>query len=154
MIPYFIISALLILVDQVVKWWTVQTIPLNSGIGFIDGVISFFYLQNTGAAWGIFSGRMIFFYAITVVAVVAMVYLMVQEKGKSKLAMTSYALILSGAIGNFIDRVRLGYVVDMIRFEFIDFPIFNVADMCLTIGVALLFVYILLIEGRNKKGKE
>ena len=65
---------------------------------------------------------------------------------KSKLLLTAYSLILAGAVGNFIDRIRLGYVVDMFKFEFIDFPIFNVADICLTIGVIFLFYYVIFKE--------
>lgn len=154
MIFALLMSVILVLGDQLVKWWVVQNFALYSGMDLIKGIVNIFYIQNTGAAWGIFSGEMVFFFGITAVAVVAMLYLMYQERGKSKIAMAAYVLILAGAIGNFIDRFRLGYVVDMIRLEFIDFPIFNVADMYLTIGVAILFIYIIFVEGKKEKRGE
>jgi signal peptidase II len=113
--------------------------------------VKLFYIQNTGAAWGILAGQQFVFYIITAFGVSAILYLMFQERGKSKFALTTYSLLLAGALGNFIDRVRLGFVVDMFQLEFIDFPIFNIADICLTVGVAALFLYILIVERKKEK---
>ena len=146
MLLYLILSILFVIADQVVKMWIVNNFSLHDGMELIKGIVSILYVRNTGAAWGMFEGKMIFFYLITAVAVGTLLYLMFKEKGKSKLLLTAYALILAGAVGNFIDRIRLGYVVDMFKFEFIDFPIFNVADICLTIGVIFLFYYVIFKE--------
>ena len=146
MLLYLILSILFVIADQVVKMWTVNNFSLHEGMEFIKGIVSILYVRNTGAAWGMFEGKMVFFYLITAVAVGTLLYLMFKEKGKSKLLLTAYSLILAGAVGNFIDRIRLGYVVDMFKFEFIDFPIFNVADICLTIGVIFLFYYVIFKE--------
>ena len=146
MLVYLILSILFVIADQVVKMWTVNNFSLHEGMEFIKGIVSILYVRNTGAAWGMFEGKMFFFYLITAVAVGTLLYLMFKEKGKSKLLLTAYSLILAGAVGNFIDRIRLGYVVDMFKFEFIDFPIFNVADICLTIGVIFLFYYVIFKE--------
>ena len=146
MFLYLILSILFVIADQVVKMWTVNNFSLHEGMEFMKGIVSILYVRNTGAAWGMFEGRMVFFYLITAVAVGTLLYLMFKEKGKSKLLLTAYSLILAGAVGNFIDRIRLGYVVDMFKFEFIDFPIFNVADICLTIGVIFLFYYVIFKE--------
>ena len=146
MLLYLILSILFVIVDQVVKMWIVNNFSLHDGMELIKGLVSILYVRNTGAAWGMFEGKMVFFYLITAVAVGTLLYLMFKEKGKSKLLLTAYALILAGAVGNFIDRIRLGYVVDMFKFEFIDFPIFNVADICLTIGVIFLFYYVIFKE--------
>lgn len=146
MLLYLILSILFVIVDQVVKMWIVNNFSLHDGMEFIKGIVSILYVRNTGAAWGMFEGKMVFFYLITAVAVGTLLYLMFKEKGKSKLLLTAYSLILAGAVGNFIDRIRLGYVVDMFKFEFIDFPIFNVADICLTIGVIFLFYYVIFKE--------
>ena len=146
MLLYLILSILFVIADQVVKMWIVNNFSLHEGMEFIKGIVSILYVRNTGAAWGMFEGKMFFFYLITVVAVGTLLYLMFKEKGKSKLLLTAYSLILAGAVGNFIDRIRLGYVVDMFKFEFIDFPIFNVADICLTIGVIFLFYYVIFKE--------
>ena len=146
MFIYLILSILFVIADQVVKMWTVNYFSLHEGMEFMKGIVSILYVRNTGAAWGMFEGKMFFFYLITAVAVGTLLYLMFKEKGKSKLLLTAYSLILAGAVGNFIDRIRLGYVVDMFKFEFIDFPIFNVADICLTIGVIFLFYYVIFKE--------
>ena len=146
MLLYLILSVLFVIADQVVKMWIVNNFSLHEGMEFMKGIVSILYVRNTGAAWGMFEGKMFFFYLITAVAVGTLLYLMFKEKGKSKLLLTAYSLILAGAVGNFIDRIRLGYVVDMIKFEFIDFPIFNVADICLTIGVIFLFYYVIFKE--------
>ena len=146
MLLYLILSILFVIADQVVKMWIVNNFSLHDGMELIKGIVSILYVRNTGAAWGMFEGKMIFFYLITAVAVGTLLYLMFKEKGKSKLLLTAYSLILAGAVGNFIDRIRLGYVVDMFKFEFIDFPIFNVADICLTIGVIFLFYYVIFKE--------
>ena len=146
MLLYLILSILFVIADQVVKMWILNNFSLHEGMEFIKGIVSILYVRNTGAAWGMFEGKMFFFYLITAVAVGTLLYLMFKEKGKSKLLLTAYSLILAGAVGNFIDRIRLGYVVDMFKFEFIDFPIFNVADICLTIGVIFLFYYVIFKE--------
>ena len=146
MFIYLFLSILFVSADQVVKMWTVNHFSLHEGMEFMKGIVSILYVRNTGAAWGMFEGKMFFFYLITAVAVGTLLYLMFKEKGKSKLLLTAYSLILAGAVGNFIDRIRLGYVVDMFKFEFIDFPIFNVADICLTIGVIFLFYYVIFKE--------
>jgi len=146
MLLYLILSVLFVIADQVVKMWIVNNFSLHEGMEFMKGIVSILYVRNTGAAWGMFEGKMFFFYLITAVAVGTLLYLMFKEKGKSKLLLTAYSLILAGAVGNFIDRIRLGYVVDMFKFEFIDFPIFNVADICLTIGVIFLFYYVIFKE--------
>ena len=145
MLVYLILSILFVIVDQVVKMWIVNNFSLHDGMELIKGLVSILYVRNTGAAWGMFEGKMVF-YLITAVAVGTLLYLMFKEKGKSKLLLSAYSLILAGAVGNFIDRIRLGYVVDMFKFEFIDFPIFNVADICLTIGVIFLFYYVIFKE--------
>ncbi|MCQ9208963.1 signal peptidase II [Granulicatella seriolae] len=149
MIVYFVISVIAIIVDQAVKWWTVANFSEGQGQDLIPGIVNIFYIKNPGAAWGILEGQMLIFYVITFIAVAAMAYLIFKDRGKSALASLAYALILAGALGNFIDRLRLGYVVDMFRLDFMQFPIFNVADMCLSIGVALLFIYTLFIEGKE-----
>lgn len=144
----YIIILLLISLDQLIKYLIVQNVALNTGISLIDNIISLFYIQNNGAAWGILSGNMILFYFVTIAVIVGMLYWYhMYNRGKlhwiEKLA---YILIFSGALGNFIDRIRLGYVIDMIKLDFIDFPIFNVADTYLTCGVVVMLIYTLFLE--------
>lgn len=150
MIYYYLLALVVLIVDQVTKYLVVQNIELYQVKAFLPGVLSWMYIQNTGAAWSILEGQMWFFYVITTVVIIGVLYIMQKYAKKSRLFSMGLALILAGALGNFIDRIRLGYVVDMVRIELIDFPIFNVADMSLSIGVALIIVYVLLDE-KNKK---
>ena len=151
MIFYYIIAVLLIIIDQISKWLIVQNFDLYEGKVLIPGFFSLFYIQNKGAAWGIFEGKMVFFYIITVLVVGYLVYTFHKYPIKSKLVGYSFSLILAGAIGNFIDRLLNGFVVDMFRLDFINFPIFNVADVCLTIGVALMIIHVLFFEENEER---
>lgn len=147
---YYLLAALLIIIDQITKWNIVQNFELYQEKVIVPGFFSLFYIQNEGAAWGIFQGKMVFFYLVTLIVVGYLVYMFQQEKKKTKLVGISFALILSGAIGNFIDRLLNGYVVDMFRLDFINFPIFNVADVCLTVGVVLMLIHVLFFEKEEK----
>lgn len=119
----------------------------------VKGILSFEYLENRGAAWGLLSGKTIFLTLITILFTLILFVIIIKiEKdimrstGKTKMfSLIQFILVLliAGALGNLADRLRLGYVVDFIQFEFIDFPIFNIADCYVTIS-ALILVVILL----------
>lgn len=153
MFLYYGLVAILVLIDQFVKFWTVNSFDLNTGSEFIPNILSFFYIQNDGAAWGIFSGQMWLFAIITLVVIGMLIVMLHRDAKDSKFLAWAISFILAGAIGNFIDRMRLGYVVDMFKLEFMEFPIFNVADICLTIGVILMFIYLFFIEGKEESKK-
>lgn len=149
---YFMISGLLVALDQWVKWWIVNDLSLGETKTLIPGVLSLNYIRNTGAAWSMLEGKMWFFVIITVVAVIVVVTLMVKNRKQgNRWLLTGLSFILAGAIGNFIDRVRLGYVVDMFQTDFMNFPIFNVADMTLVCGVIFILIYIILDEKEQGK---
>lgn len=151
MVFYYVFAIILIVIDQLSKWFIVQNFELYGEKVLIPGVFSLFYIQNKGAAWGIFEGRMVFFYIITILVVGYLIYTFHKYEIKSKLVGSSFSLILAGAIGNFIDRLLNGYVVDMFRLDFINFPIFNVADVCLTVGVILMIIQVLFFEEKEEK---
>ncbi len=151
MISYLVVSTILILIDQLTKYLTVQNIALYEVVEVIPNVVSLTYIQNTGAAFSILEGQMWFFYIITTIVVIGLIYYMYTEGRKNKILGFLLSLILAGAIGNFIDRVFLQYVVDMIKLEFIDFAIFNVADSYLTVGVILLLIYTFYDERKTLK---
>lgn len=136
---YLLISLGILGIDQVVKWWVVTHIKLNSTINFIPHVLSLANVRNDGAAWSIFQGQQVLFIVISIVALIVMVYLL-KKNMNDKLFAWALALMIGGTLGNFIDRLRLGYVVDMFALDFMNFPIFNVADCALTIGVILLII--------------
>ncbi|MFB0763509.1 signal peptidase II [Enterococcus faecalis] len=153
LVAYFLISALLVGLDQWSKYLTVQNISLGETKEFIPGFLSLTYLRNTGAAWSLLEGKMIFFYVITVIVSVVIIYLLIKNYKKSIWYSVGLSFVLAGAIGNFIDRVRLGYVVDMLQTDFMNFPIFNVADSTLVVGVICIFIYLILDEKAAKEGK-
>ena len=153
LVVYFLISALLVGLDQWSKYLTVQNISLGETKEFIPGFLSLTHLRNTGAAWSLLEGKMIFFYVITVIVSVVIIYLFIKNYKKSIWYSVGLSFVLAGAIGNFIDRVRLGYVVDMLQTDFMNFPIFNVADSTLVVGVICIFIYLILDEKAAKEGK-
>ncbi|WP_417637626.1 signal peptidase II [Enterococcus faecalis] len=153
LVVYFLISALLVGFDQWSKYLTVQNISLGETKEFIPGFLSLTHLRNTGAAWSLLEGKMIFFYVITVIVSVVIIYLLIKNYKKSVWYSVGLSFVLAGAIGNFIDRVRLGYVVDMLQTDFMNFPIFNVADSTLVVGVICIFIYLILDEKATKEGK-
>ncbi|EXJ22486.1 Lipoprotein signal peptidase [Alkalibacterium sp. AK22] len=154
MILYYVTALVIIALDQWTKYLTVQNIPLHETVEWIPGVLSFTHHRNPGAAWSILEGQMLFFYIVTVIVVGVVIYYLHTYGRKDKLFAWSMSFILGGAIGNFIDRLLHQEVVDMIRTEFIDFPIFNIADIALTVGVGLMIFYLILDEVRNYKQKK
>lgn len=150
---YYIIAIIVIGIDQLSKWIIVNTMEYGEQITVME---NFFYLtshRNEGAAWGILQGQMLFFYIITAVVVIGIIFYMQKYAKESKLLAISLSLILGGALGNFIDRLFRKEVVDF--FDFIifkyDYPIFNVADSALVVGVMLIIIATIIDE--TKKGK-
>lgn len=140
---------LLIALDQAVKWYVVKAIPLGGMRTFIPKVVSLTYLKNSGAAFSMLENQQWFFAIITLIAMgAAFVYLYRHIKGSIWLLL-GLTLIISGGIGNFIDRVHQGFVVDMFHLDFMNFAIFNVADIYLTVGVGLLLIYLLREESHG-----
>lgn len=148
-VSIFISILLLIALDQAVKWYVVKEIPLGGMRRFIPKVVSLTYLKNSGAAFSMLENQQWFFTIITLIAMgAAFVYLYRHIKGSIWLLL-GLTLIISGGIGNFIDRVRQGFVVDMFHLDFMNFAIFNVADIYLSIGVGLLLIYLLREESHG-----
>lgn len=137
---------LLILFDQWTKSLAVAHLMNQEPFVIIDGVFQLRYLENRGAAFGMMQGQQTFFVIMATVAVLAIIYIYFKLPWQKRfhLLRTVGLFIAAGAIGNLIDRVMLGYVVDFFYFELIDFPIFNVADIyvtCATIILALLIIF-------------
>ena len=146
-LPVILIS-LLTAIDQFTKFIVQSNFELYESKPVIDGVFAFTYIQNRGMAWGMFQGKIPVFLIFTSIFLILAFRIMYNVVDKKRYAMVKYMLILliSGAIGNLIDRVKLGYVVDFFSFELIDFPVFNVADIYVVISmvsamILLLFVY-------------
>ncbi|EEK49239.1 Lipoprotein signal peptidase [Bacillus cereus ATCC 10876] len=149
---YYVIALFVIAIDQISKWLIVKNMELGTSIPIIDNVLYITSHRNRGAAWGILENKMWFFYIITVVFVVFIVFYMKKYAKTDKLLGISLSLILGGAIGNFIDRVFRQEVVDFIHvyiFSY-NYPVFNIADSALCIGVVLIIIQTLL-EGKKAK---
>lgn len=136
------IILILTICDQLLKSWVASSIVLGGSKQLIPGIIELTNLRNSGAAWSLFEGQQTFFTIITIIAIIVIGYFIWQYR-KNIPMLIGLSLIMAGTIGNFIDRLRQGYVVDMFETTFINFPIFNIADMCLTIGVIWLIICIL-----------
>ena len=133
--------------DQWTKALTVANIPLHTRVPVWDGLFHFTYLQNTGAAFSSFQGQQWLFALIfTVFTQLLVLELRINSMGFLPLERWSIVAIWAGGLGNMIDRVRLGYVVDMIEVEFIRFPVFNVADCFITCGCVLLIAHLVLFN--------
>ena len=142
----YLIFILGMLLDYVTKIWAIGTLKGQPDITVIEGFFDFSYLENRGAACGIFQGR-VYLLAFVTIIIMAVLFVMYQKtKKKTKLLTISTALIMTGAIGNLIDRLRYGFVVDFISWHWKNtyyFPTFNVADICITVGTGLLILYII-----------
>ncbi|ARQ06642.1 signal peptidase II [Macrococcoides canis] len=151
-IPMGLLSIVLILVDQLTKYMIVKSMEIGESISIIGDILKITSHRNYGAAWGMLQNQMIFFYIITVIVLIALCYFYYKEAADNLLMQSGLMLIFAGAIGNFIDRLFRGNVVDFIDTKIInyDFPIFNVADSCLTIGVFIL-LYELLFNQKEEK---
>lgn len=151
-IPMSLLSIVLILVDQLTKYMIVKSMEIGDSISIIGDILKITSHRNYGAAWGMLQNQMMFFYIITVIVLIALCYFYYKEAADNLLMQSGLMLIFAGAIGNFIDRLFRGNVVDFIDTKIInyDFPIFNVADSCLTIGVFIL-LYELLFNQKEEK---
>ena len=146
---YLVISLLVVVADQWLKNYIVTNFKIGDENTIIPGILSFTYLQNDGAAWNIFSGQMILFYLISIAAIVVVVYYLFNPKYKNWLFDTGLALVLGGIVGNFIDRLHLKYVIDMLQLDFVQFNIFNIADSAITVGIVLVFIYLIFISEKD-----
>lgn len=148
---YFLIIIAAVAIDQIIKKAVVSTMALYETIPVIQDVFHITYIHNTGAAFSMMDGMRIVLIMLPLVLVcAALIYMFIKRKTGHPLLMTSVALIAGGGIGNLIDRISMGFVVDYLDFRV--FPIFNMADICVCVGCGLLILYILFIDGR-KNGK-
>ncbi|MFT8314686.1 MAG: signal peptidase II [Clostridium sp.] len=136
-----IIIIIVNIIDRLSKIWALKTLKDNNDVVIIKNIFSLSYLENRGAAWGIFQGKTNFLLVITVAVVIGIIYFIFKYKPKNKLMRISLSFIIGGALGNMYDRLVNKYVVDFIYFHYKDvysFPTFNVADMSVVVGTILL----------------
>lgn len=150
---YWLLFGVLVVGDQALKSYVTTNIAPMSVHDFIPGLLSITHITNTGAAWSMLEGKMMFFYLVTIVAVVILIYLFVKADKKDYLYRFSLIFLLAGTVGNAIDRFTRHFVVDMFNLDFINFPIFNLADTYITIGVILIIGSLIIQLAGEKNNK-
>ncbi len=142
---------LLIAADQFTKYLAVIFLKDKPAVSIISGVLELNYLENRGAAFGMMQDQKWFFVFIAAIIIGVIIYVLYKAPNNKKYNVLHIQLVFiaAGAVGNMIDRIRLDYVVDFIYFSIINFPIFNFADMCVTIGTAVLVILILFVYKEN-----
>jgi len=145
MILYSILALLIIAADQITK----LIVSPTTNIKLIPGIINITYHENTGAAFGILQNQVSILGIVSVLFCIGLVIYILRKKPESTLQKISFMLIFAGAAGNAIDRIFRNGVIDFIETAFMDFPIFNVADIAITVGAILLVVYVIFFEKSN-----
>lgn len=146
---YAVIALLVVVFDQLAKLWTITNAKLGEKIGEIPFIADFVYVKNTGAAFSLFSGKVEILGIVSVIFCVGVIAYWILKKPKHPILCTSVAMMFAGALGNAIDRITRGFVIDYIDVKFMDFPVFNIADIAITVGAVLLVIYVMFFD----KGK-
>ena len=150
---YIFVFVVIVAGDQLTKIIVDSTMKLNQGYEIISNFFYFTYSHNYGAAWGMLQGKLTFFYGISFLAAIGIIYSFIESKPYQKLTRFGLVIFFSGMIGNLIDRVTLGYVRDFIDFIIFgyDFPIFNIADIAVCLGVGFIVLDIIIEEYKTWK---
>ncbi len=155
--PFIVLlsAAIIAGIDQLIKFWVSSFLKPIGSVDVIPGLFSLTYLENKGAAFGIMSNMRWVFIVFTLIIVVILIYIVLKNKIKNKLFIVSAILLIGGGIGNLIDRIFFGYVVDYLSLSFFS-PVCNFADYCITAGTVLLVIYLVFYSDflKNKKKVE
>ncbi len=152
-----VVIAGLILIDQIIKIIVNASLSIGEVIEVIKfgdtKIFSLDHVRNSGAAWSMMQGKTWFLVGVPLVVCALGVYYMYRQRNNSKLQLVSLAMLVAGGIGNLIDRIRIHEVIDYIKFEPVNFPVFNFADICVVVGAVLFAVYIIFLDKTDKKPK-
>lgn len=141
----------IVALDQIIKYVIFNTVRINGSIPVIKDVFHISYTENTGAAFGMMKNYRWVFITFTVVITAYLLYLLIARKVKSKLFVAAASLIVAGGLGNLIDRVFRGFVIDYLDFRLINFPLFNLADTVISIGTGLLCIYLIFFSEKAEQ---
>lgn len=146
------ISLLFVVIDQVVKILVISKLALQQSITIINNFFNITYVRNTGAAWSILSGNVLLLIMISVLALVTIYYYLIKDKDLNKIDIVSYSMLIGGIIGNLIDRIVHGYVIDYLDFKIFNynFPIFNIADTLIVISIIIIGISLIVGEYREQ----
>lgn len=148
-----IIAVIIVALDQIVKNWAAETL-VNGDIAIIKNVLYLKYAENTGVAFSMFSDNRWILVGVTSIMLAVVLAFFLSGKADGKLELFSLSLLLAGGVGNLIDRISLGYVIDYIDVRIINFAIFNIADICICVGAFLLCVAVYFSDKEEKEKKE
>lgn len=149
---WIIFGAVCLALDMVTKYYISSNFEIGESVPVIQNVFHITYHLNSGAAFSILQNKRLFLIIISGSIIIGLIAYLIVKKPKDHLLLFAYPLIISGAVGNLIDRIFKGVVVDFLDFRLINFPIFNVADSCVVIGTGLLILYVFKMEDK-KDGK-
>lgn len=140
-ILYALLAVALVALDQWVKWWVMANISVGESLPFIPHILGLNHVHNTGGAWSMLNQHTWLLSVVSSVVILIILLVLVRRLVRNPFGVISLIMVLAGAVGNLIDRIRLGYVVDMFQTLFMNFPIFNVADICVVCGGIAFCVY-------------
>lgn len=140
-ILYALLAVALVALDQWVKWWVTANISVGESLPFIPHILGLNHVHNTGGAWSMLNQHTWLLSVVSSIVILIILLVLVRRLVRNPFGVISLIMVLAGAVGNLIDRIRLGYVVDMFQTLFMNFPIFNVADICVVCGGIAFCVY-------------
>lgn len=152
--PYALLAAALVAVDQLVKYLVLQNIPLGGHVPFIPHLVELTYVQNTGAAFALFEEHTWLLALVSLAMSVVLVVALWKGFFRHPLGRLTLTLLLAGAVGNLIDRAFRGFVVDMFNLLFMNFAVFNVADICVVVGGISAGLYYLFLADKLEPGRK
>lgn len=147
-------AAIIIIFDQIIKYLISTKLPLDESISIIQNFFAITYVQNLGAAWSILSGNRYLLIIIAIFCLGAIYFCLIKRKNLTRLEAISYSALIGGIIGNLIDRILYGYVIDYLNFYILDynFPVFNLADICIVVSIFLIMI--MTIKGSDISNEE
>lgn len=150
LIPFFAGIFIIAILDQAAKLFAAGLLPSVKTIPLIEDVFHLTYVENTGAGFGVFADHTWLLTVMTLLIIIFVVSYVVVKRPKNRVLITALSFMMGGAVGNMIDRIRLGYVIDFFDFTLIDFPVFNVADCFITVGAVIFAVYIIFFSDKKE----
>lgn len=151
LIPFFAGILIIAVLDQAAKLFAAGLLQGVDTVPLWNKVFHLTYVENRGAGWGMFSDHTWLLTVATIIVVVAVVGYVVAKKPKNPLLLTAFTFMIGGAVGNLVDRVRQGFVIDFFDFTLINFPVFNVADCFITVGAIVFVIYVLFFSDKKEK---
>ena len=156
MILWSLLVIVIVFFDQAAKMKVAAVLGPTDAISVLPGIVDIVYVKNTGAAFSFLSAKsygIVILSCVSVIFCLAVLWYLIRKKPKNKLLLLALAMMFSGAMGNAIDRIARGYVIDFIETKFISFPVFNIADIMITLGAGLMVIYVLFFDKEKSKDK-